>query len=902
MGIKERLFGPRWQHKDPAVRLQSVREDQDERLFEQLSTIAHHDQDPQVRLAALRRLDHQHQWLKTSMNDPDTDLRSIADQWLIRAVQDSKADGHLADRLRWLESIQDNKWLRTLARSAQDLELREAALLRIEAQGFLGDCFASEPDDGLADRLLKRIHQISTLKRISQQLRKKNKRRQEAVLHRLAELQATSESDTDREASNALAFRLLEQLEQLARGAASDNRAKQLEQIQRQWQQLNNPEPALVRRFQTTLHVVELAMDERRRPKPDASDNAIEEANQSLSRLADELQVLLTAPGDTNRSELNSRANALRHQFDQQWSSTQPDANHVDIKQRFDALWQEHQSRLMATASTKPAKQPAARKEATKDPGPELLAQLDTALDELKHVIEEGDVALAQTRLGNAHSLFDRIPKKHRSSEISGRLSRLSGKVRELRNWQHWSNNELRERLIEHVEQIDVETLHPDAVTARLKELRERWKALDEQETAGQSKRKFAAPANQWRRFQNATQKAFEAARPFLDKRSEVQQSSLEELEVFLEEAQPVAEAQDTERSQLIRYQRAARTAIRNLNSLPPKQRGRMAGELRSLMDRISSRLDAQFEQSEQDKRRLVAEARKLEHAKDRDSAIEQAKALQAEWKKIPPARRKIDQQLWNEFRQPIDPLFSELKQERQQQKEQDQERLTTLKALCKQAEELAESDVETLDNAAGPLAGLEQQWSELAAPAGLNQRFNQAVARFHERISERDQQHQAIQSQQLIALAEALQQCWTQLDKANGPVNQPKLEWPDNDPVADALANRLMHFCDPSSDLSALRAQVDELTEQARQVVIEMETLSGLETPEQDRKQRMDYQVKRLSERLGQGSSRKDATDEREQLLDRWLRSFPHHPADHEELSKRFASGDTILKNMTAS
>lgn len=898
MSIKQRLFGPRWQHKDASIRLQAVSESNDPQLFEQLSTIAHTDDDAKVRLAALRRLDHENQWLKTSRQDSDEKLRRLADEWLLKAVSETDGGERLSERLEWLKRIESGEFIRHIATMAKDAELRSVALARIQSQGFLGDCYASDPDDQLADELLQRIDQPSTLKRIADRLRKTNKDRHHAVLQRLASLESGPDQHDRNSARNELARQLLEQLEQLARGARSDNRAEQVERIQHDWARLPQPDESLTRRYEGALRILQLAMTERPEPESPGTDDqaTADQPDPKLVQLTDRLHDLITRKPDKDHSRVNEAIRQLNAEFDRAWNTLETKPANASIKQRFSALMAEQRAReQVQQASTKKPDQPA------HDPTPEWIEQLSQQLEVADQAIEAGDVAKSQDALSAAQSLFDRIPKKRRPQALSGKLTRMHGRLKELRNWQHWSNNELRERLIERVAEIDVENLHPDAVTERLKELRERWKALDALEAIPGSKRRYGAPHSQWRRFQKATNEVYEAARPYLEKRDEVRQDSLGELIEFLEEAEPLAGKGSTDHKLLIRYQRAARQAIRHLHTLPAKQRGAMAGRLRGLMDSISKTLDAQFDQNEQEKRRLIAEARKLEYEKDRDTAIELAKSLQARWKKIPPARRKIDQALWQEFRQPIDPLFEGLKQEREQQQADDRERTLALQALCEQAEQLANSEDAALDAAAGPIAGLEEQWAQQPATPALNKRFNQALEKYQRRLTERARLHQQQKIAHLQALTEALQQAWNQRAAGKGTGDVPETPLADDDVLGQKLKGRLAEFCDPASDDSALAARVEGLTERARQIAIEMETLSGLETPEADRKRRMDYQVQRLSERLGQGSSRPDLSSEREELHRRWLQSFPHAPDQHQELKKRFEAGDKILKNMTS-
>ncbi|MGB0514610.1 MAG: DUF349 domain-containing protein, partial [Wenzhouxiangellaceae bacterium] len=533
-----------------------------------------------------------------------------------------------------------------------------------------------------------------------------------------------------------------------------------------------------------------------------------------------------------------------------------------------------------ATTTTAPGRtEPGAEDQARE----QAQAALNQALDAADQALAGGDVHEAHAAIGKARSAHDRLPRHQQPRDVADRLGRMAGKLKEMRDWQHWSNNKLRERLIERAGEIDAANMHPDAVTDRLKELRERWKELDRQEVMPGEKRRFAAPRGQWRRFQKACNDAFEAARPYLEKRTEVRQESLKELEDFLAQADALIQDDNAGRETLIRHQRAAREAIRNLDTLPPRSRGRMAGKLRELMDAISARLDRHFDAIADQKRKLIAEARKLSHEKDRAVAIDRAKALQAEWKRVGPSRRKLDDQLWREFREPIDPLFEDLKAEREQQRAAEKEQNQAITNLCERAEQLCEGDLQALESAAGRLAGLEDEFNRHSrVPPALRKRFERAVAKFRNRLETLHQAEARAATAHLETLADIVQQCWSQL--ASGESVQPPDSLPgiaDDDPVGQHLLTRLGTITG-ADDADALQKDVESFSDQARQVVIEMECLSGLETPEHDRKQRMDYQIQRLSSRLGEGAPRPDLSAERDALRRRWLETYPHAVNQH--------------------
>ena len=902
MSLKERLFGPAWESKDPATRRQAVREGTDPRLHERLPAIAAGDSDAQVRLAALQRLADETAWLKASSEDSEPRVRAAADQMLVRRVTSEPAGGDPGARCSWLKRISDSEILRRIARDAKDTALRDAALARISSPGFLGDCVISEPDHALAERTLKRIEQASTLRRIADALRKASKKRHRMAMQRLAELE---HGQTDHAATDELAMQLIERLEQIVRGGFSGDRANTLDEIEREWQGLALDDPGLQRRFAGALGIARAALQPRKPRSSEASDHAaeVEEpgGDGALTELVEQARRLAASP---DSEETAATLNQLISQFDRRWNEIRkPGEPDRRLREHFNALAGELQARLQAWRSARTERAASQETRASENAGPDRrLDELTAALDHADQALESGDIRVAHEAVQSVRKRLDSLPRKHQPGTARSRLGRMSGRLKEMRDWQHWSNNKLRERLIERAEEIDASQLHPDAVTARLKELRGRWKELDEQELLPGEKRRFAAPQGQWRRFQRACKDAFESAKPYLEKRSEVRNESLQELRDFISDAEAIAEREESSIDQLVRYQRAARQAIRNLDSLPPPSRSQSASSLRKLMDALSAALDRRFEAVEAHKRKLVAEARKLAHATDRGEAIDRAKSLQAEWKKAGRGRKKVEDRLWREFREPIDPLFEDLKEERDRQRQADHEHSQAVETLCAKAEQLAESgDPEA---ARGPLAGLEDEFASFErVPVPLARRFERALAAHRDRISQAQTERAERRIRDLRELADRLQQAWQQLiDKGTADIEAPELESNAGDPAAQGLAGRLASLTAEDASVEGLKSEVEQATRDARQVVIEMECLSGLETPEADRQQRMDFQVNRLSTRLGEGAPRPDLDSERAELHKRWWESFPHHPEQHGELDKRFSAADRILGGMTDS
>lgn len=888
MSIKKRLFGPAWEHRDPEIRLQAVVESNEPELIDQLGKLAEHDPSPAIRLAALKRIDTEPFWLDARLRETDPAILAAADAYLVRAIMRSASEAFIAERLEWFHRIDDRELIRSTACKAPDRALREAALKRINTPGFLGDRVVDETDDALALSLLERIDQESTLMRIAEKLRRHSKKRSRAVE---ARLQAVQTASGQRNPDAELATELVARAERLARGLFEGKRATELADLESGWASLDGPDEVLKRRFDGALAIVRRAMSA---PPSNVSDEAFDEAispelpnaiHPELAAFERRLEEALPI------EQLSPEAAAeLLASFDRSWSRINaPGPADRTLREQLMPSIHLLQKRRLQPASAAPAKRPV--------DDFDWSAALDAAAEQL----DSGLIADAQVQLRELRSRFDRLRPGVRPRRAGGRLTRLEGRLREMRNWEHWSNNKVRSQLIDRVEQLAGSGQHPDAISAELKQARAQWDALEQLEVLAGDRRQHAAPASQWRRFQAACNQAFSQARPFFEKRHEVQSDNLDSLKTFLARGQEVAADEASDVELLTRFMRRSRQVIQRLDELPPKSRGKAAGKLRELMDHLSARLERGFEEIENRKRGLIREAQALVHESDLKTAIDRAKALQARWQQAGRGRRRIEQQLWKEFRAPIDPLFEQLagkQAEHQQVREAEQ---AELRALLEQAAALAEFGDEQLSASEGRLQAIKQEWQSIERkPKNLESRFEAAEQRLMQRLAEHRHTERRMIFDQLDGLADAVQQAWqARLDGQEAALPDPLPDVPEDGSIGPLLLDQIKALAESSTDLSGFDATVQANAEQARQVVIEMEFLAGVESPDSDRQARMNFQVERLASRLGGRDQQASLSGELDQLRQRWYATFPRPAEHHATLSERFRKCRNVLESL---
>ena len=176
MNWKQHIFKPKWQHKNADIRLESVTTEQDPELIKSLLGIARSDEDKRVRCAAIRRLHQLENILNLHASETDSEVKTLLEE-RIRQLASSTNETRppLKFRMQVVEITSDRDLIEHLAGHAPEAELRRAALAKVERQGVLGDCCIQDADAENRRFAASRITQHTSLKRVIDALRKRDK-------------------------------------------------------------------------------------------------------------------------------------------------------------------------------------------------------------------------------------------------------------------------------------------------------------------------------------------------------------------------------------------------------------------------------------------------------------------------------------------------------------------------------------------------------------------------------------------------------------------------------------------------------------------------------------------------------------------------------------------------------
>lgn len=831
MNWKQHLFKPKWQNKNADIRLESVTTEQDPELINSLVEIAGKDEDIRVRCAAIKRLHQLGNILKLYTTESDPTAKTLLESRIHQlAASSNESRPALELRMQVVEITTDRDLIEHLASHAPEAELRRAALAKVDRQGVLGDCCISDSDAENRSYAASRINQHTSLKRVIEALRKRDK----ALYTTLqARLHKELLDQADPKAVQAEALTICTAMEKLAlEKQAPDTDNADIRALHTAWQRI--------------------------------ADHTTTDMTDRYQRICERLAApALVTPPPTVATEVEIKPETTPME--------KPPTEIIGALHDDEATVDKEALEKAATEArlVKEKKQQKSEQELTR--AQELLTQMQTELEDGKlHKALETRAKLQQSTKGHG---------KHKDwLEVSSKMAGMHARLRELREWHHWSNNKIRKRLIAEMEVLPAADLHPDALLDRIKSLQVEWKTLEQSEQIPGDKH-FAAAPWMWRKFSAAGHTAFDTAKPYLDKRTEIQSRHAQSLATFCAELEQLAQADPPDWTALGKGLNRGRKKLHDLNNIPAKQRQKFARKLKAALDKANAVIQAHYQQVESDKMKLIRTASQLIHMPERSEAISEAKSLQSNWKAAGSLWRSKEQELWNQFREHLDPLFEELKEQQASIRVANEENITAQRALCAEMKVILKSTDE-LSTLHGKVQGLQGTWKDIKYPdRKLVQSFQALVEDYQQRVKQAElQQVDADHERRWLKFA-LLHELTVTGKTAKGSLskkteNKVTKTWPA-DCSDEPLEKAMDQAC---TDLLAGKARVasqdeiEDLKMQARLLSINLEFVAGLPSPDEDRDQRMQYQVDRLAESMSGESARQPASDEAREAEQLWL------------------------------
>ncbi|NWO05883.1 MAG: DUF349 domain-containing protein [Alteromonadaceae bacterium] len=337
-----------------------------------------------------------------------------------------------------------------------------------------------------------------------------------------------------------------------------------------------------------------------------------------------------------------------------------------------------------------------------------LAAALKSTLSDLEAALEAKQYKESKQRLKAAQQQFQQLDSRHKK-EVQARLQLLNGQFRELSDWQGFATEPKQIALCEQMEYLADQPMEPEAKAERIKELQNEWREL-----GGSSDRAL------WTRFKNASDQAYEPCKEYFRAKSGLKQANLEKREAICQQLTTFLDNVDWASVDWKNAERIHQTARQEWKSAWPvdfRQNRPLQKRFDALLKQLEAPLNEERKKNEAFKQTIVERAEALIEHQPLEEAMEQAKALQAEWQAVGITRHREDRKLWKAFRKACDAIFARRENERASRQEQQEQAEQQAKARReqKQRDQILHWQALVADST----AGLPDHWPSLAAEAG---------------------------------------------------------------------------------------------------------------------------------------------------------------------------------------
>ncbi|WP_181919229.1 DUF349 domain-containing protein [Alkalilimnicola ehrlichii] len=497
--------------------------------------------------------------------------------------------------------------------------------------------------------------------------------------------------------------------------------------------------------------------------------------------------------------------------------------------------------------------------------------ELESCLQALDDALTEGTLRKARECFKQARSLIDHLPDQAKS-DANQRLRPYQARLSELRDWRRFATLPKQRMLCEQMEALLHSELEPAELSAQSKRLQQEWQA-----TGGSDS---AEGRELWERFRQASEQIHERCRPFFEQQKQLRERNLAERERICVQLEGFIGSEKFDQADgdfLAKVRQQARTEWQ-ATGLVERKSGRVAQRrFDGLMRQLSERIELLSRQRCEQRQRVLDSAIAVRDGDNELSAkIDKIKVLQQEWRQIGRISTAQERRLMSEWRAVCDAIFQRREEVRQASEQRRQSNLEQAKDLCEQVQALVAAEPAEVARQVGKWRGLAAHLSKIGplprdAQAEIKKTMERLVATGESqlrayrltqelacldrwaRLAELCAELEAVEAGNETRLAE-LEQAWSAEAEVPVPL---RARWQR---AREALS---------AGDGGAAASASDEARELRRRLCVRLEILAGMVSPDEDKALRMDLQVERLAQGLSAGGEERVHEAARDIALD---------------------------------
>lgn len=889
-------FKPKWQHPDPAVRRQGL--SALKTTEEKLAFIA---QEPEadLRQTVLATITD-HTTLTELRQSAHRDVQEYARTTLLAAYLDAHCPTGANQHTHALSNINDDDTLLAIAELTEDNALRLAAINQLSDTDKRLDIAKNHPSAQVRQAAAQGITSETSLHQLQRHAKGKDNAIYKLCKDRLSEIKAQQHALA---ATQARIDELIELTQRLSKTGYTPDFSAKLQQYQHAFEplttQASDEQQTL---WQQACEHASSILDEHQQQEQAHREREEQKAlaHTQQKDCLTTLEALLEQDATTDTHEALSK---LEHEW-QQANRTHPAI--AEHKKRFEQCWQqltqrqhtqqiynEQRDHIDAWLQRTPNSLSAIEqhiKEGTQliktlrwpdnDPAPAWLNDITHTLDtsqqalrnmqqqsndhdthirqqlpQIEQLINDGKLQAARKQLSHVQGLMTKLNHKQAKTH-QGKLKSLQAQLAQLNDWQGFAAQPKKEALCKDMEALIDAELPPQLLAEKIHDLQMQWKTLGP----------IPNEKPLWERFQQAGDRAFEPCKSYFANEHAIKKQRVSQRDALTEQLRHYNADMDWDNANWRVVEKTLRTAQQAFKALSPVDHSahkRTQAAFQDVTQAIYQRLKDEYERNINAKQALIERAKDNVTNDDLSSAIDNIKQLQQSWKSIGIIPHQKNQTLWHAFRTQCDAVFNRLDQAKAERKEHIEHTISRAQDALSQARAVIDSD-QPIRERQNQLSELKRSALEAELPKGVQHNIRSDFQALEKRLAEQldaekvakeEQRWQGIMNRLAVLHDGTHDERWTEHAQLPNEFNAELFE--------QALAKK------------DTRPQDDDTS---TQLCIAIEVLADLPSPEQEQALRMEYQVTRLAQGMGQLISH---DSERADIVHRWI-EHRHTDAHH--------------------
>ncbi len=495
--------------------------------------------------------------------------------------------------------------------------------------------------------------------------------------------------------------------------------------------------------------------------------------------------------------------------------------------------------------------------------------------EQLKTKTEELLIALAEAlEAGNSESAtqcWDKIQGNisNTANQVRAELLKKSNvhkeKLIELRDWKIFAATEKKKELITQMQHLIDSKMHASDRSKNISKMHKEWKTL------GRSSQNEQL----WKEFKKLSDQAYEPCKEHFKERKQLMAENLRkrrEICDSLEAEHKLLQDADDE-PDISKLNKLLNESEKDWKAYAPIEQSK----IKSLQKRFYETVNqlrklrkSKLSVSAKEKQALIDQAQELAKADDNKHAMNEAKRLQQEWKKIGPTSYREDQKYWQDFRAACDTIFNKRNEASNELREDLQKIETQLKEILAALDSIAKKDDAAFRESRASYQDLAQEFSNSLDPRIKSQRkrlldrFNAVKRQIDSRFRALPDKRQQQLMQNILDKASTLQNI------ENALLNESDIEkfstlnqafdsdaWNNAEKSGNAEIDNLLNARKSAVLATKSNVELEKLCIQSEetftQLCVQAEIRADVDSPAEDKALRMKFQLEQLQSGFGQ-------------------------------------------------